>query len=155
MKVLLSSDYRANVLTNYVCRMGGKKILRKIGRKYLKWRYHICVGESTYISGNLFMPHPQNIVIGNGVKIGRDVVIYHDVTIGVKNRTNTDIHTAYAEIEDGVCIYAGAKIIGNVKVREGCGVGCNSVVNCDTEAMGVYVGMPARNVASKERKKEG
>lgn len=83
----------------------------------------------------VFLPHPQGIVIHSGARIGRDVVIGHQVTLGGR-----DVSPAAPVIEDGVYIGAGAKILGGVTVGCGATVGANAVITKDVPAGATVVG---------------
>lgn len=75
---------------------------------------------------SVFLPHPMGIVIHSRVRLGEDVVIGHQVTIG-----GNDFRVDPPQIEDGVYIGAGAKILGNVRIGRGATVGANAVVTRD------------------------
>ena len=83
----------------------------------------------------VFLPHPQGIVIHSRARIGRDVVIGHQVTLGGR-----DFSLDAPNIEDGVYIGAGAKILGGVTVGRGATVGANAVVTKDVPAGATVVG---------------
>ena len=77
-------------------------------------------------------PHPVGIVIGDGVRIGKEVRIYQNVTIGLlKNTPADDARNDYPTIEDGVIIYAGAVIAGPITIGAGATVGANAVITRD------------------------
>lgn len=82
----------------------------------------------------VFLPHPLGIVIHRETKLGDDVVVGHQVTLGGRDLTN-----ASPNIEDGVYIGAGAKILGGVRVGRGATVGANAVVTKDVPAGAVVV----------------
>lgn len=71
-------------------------------------------------------PHPVGIVIGDGVRIGRQVRVYQNVTIG--RRENAAVEEPYPSIGDDVTIYAGAVIAGAVTVGARTVVGANAVI---------------------------
>jgi serine O-acetyltransferase len=90
----------------------------------------------------VFLPHPMGIVIHNATRIGDDVVIGHQVTLGGRDLTG-----AAPEVDDGVYIGAGAKILGGVRIGRGATVGANAVVTRDVPAGATVVG--ANRVLSK------
>ena len=69
-------------------------------------------------------------------KIGKNCYIFQNVTIGYLNETDKPT------IGDNVTIYAGAKILGNVKVGDNCIVGANAVVVKDVPDNCNVVGVP-------------
>jgi serine O-acetyltransferase len=84
---------------------------------------------------SVFLPHPNGIVVHGNAKIGNDVVIGHQVTLGGRDLTG-----AAPEIEDGVYLGAGAKVLGGVRVGRGATVGANAVVTKDVPAGATVVG---------------
>lgn len=109
--------------------------------KILK-KYNCVIAPMCKIGKNLSLPHPMNIVIGADVIIGDNVTIYHDVTIGQN-------HDKFPKIGNNVTIYAGAKIIGAVKIGDNCIVGANAVVTHDIPDNCVAVGVPAKIIEKK------
>lgn len=81
-------------------------------------------------------------MIGKGSILGRNVVVYQNVTLGRKDRTVSD----YPRIGDDVTIYPGSVVIGAIVVGTGTTIGANSVVLADTEENSVYAGTPARRL---------
>jgi len=94
------------------------------------------------LPNTVFIPHPQGIVIHSHSRIGCDVVIGHQVTLGGK-----DFSPAAPCIENGVYIGAGAKILGGVTVGQGAAVGANAVVTKDVPPGAIVVG--ANRILSK------
>ena len=78
------------------------------------------------------------IFISNKAKIGRDCVIFQQVTIG-SNTLEDSKHKGYPVIGNNVYIGAGAKIIGNVHIGNNCRIGANAVVVDDVPDNSVVV----------------
>ena len=84
----------------------------------------------------ILMPHPYGIFIHRNASIGSRVTVMQQVTIGNKHPSDS----AAPVIEDDVCIGAGAKILGAVRVGHGATVGANAVVTRDVPSHCTVVG---------------
>lgn len=73
-------------------------------------------------------PHAVGIVIAEQAKIGKNVVIWSNVTIGGKEK---DGKTFYPVIEDDVQIMSGAKIIGGITIGKGAKIGAGVLITKD------------------------
>ena len=93
------------------------------------------------IGSGLFIAHPSGIVIGRGAKIGKNVNMYQGITIGTRNLKNIEFPT----IADGVTLFAGSKILGDVFVGLKSIIGANALVVHDV--------LPSSIVLSTESKK--
>ena len=91
-------------------------------------------------------PHGRNgVFVSRGAKIGKDVVIFQQVTIGSNTLKDSGGSAGLApEIGDNVYIGAGAKIIGGVKVGDHCRIGANCCVYKDLPPHSVAVMAPMR-----------
>ncbi len=96
---------------------------------------------STNIGAGLNIIHGVGIVVGPRYEIGEGFTIYQGVTIG-QSRQKSPGQTV--TIGNNVCIYAGAKILGDVVIGDNVHVGANAVVVDDLESNAVYAGVPAR-----------
>lgn len=125
-------------------------ILNKLITEFI---FGVELSEKTDIGKDLVLEHGGNgIVIHPKAKIGNNVVIYHQVTIGgyglahfdndyINNNNNKG---GVPEIGNNVFIGAGAKILGNVKVGNGAKIGANAVVLKDVPEGATAVGIPAK-----------
>ncbi|MDR1568036.1 MAG: hypothetical protein LBS33_05115 [Streptococcaceae bacterium] len=113
---------------------------------------YISGGES--ISSDLKFPHPMNIVLGMGSKIGKNVEIYQGVTVGAGNpRCGRIEEFTYPTIEDDVTIYANAVIIGEITLGQGCVVAAGAVVTKDVPPYTLVGGVPAKVLKILEKYK--
>ncbi len=102
------------------------------------------VGVGSVFHGRPYFPHRcQGVFISDRAEIGRDVVIFQQVTIG-SNTLPGSKGMGSPVIGDGVYIGAGAKIIGGVTVGDHCRIGANAVVYQDMPPHSVAVCAPTR-----------
>lgn len=92
----------------------------------------------------LVIDHGMGVVIGETTVIGKDVLIYHGVTLGGVSLTETKRHPT---VGARVVIGAGAKVLGNITIGDGARVGANAVVTRDVDPETTVIGIPARPVA--------
>ncbi len=93
------------------------------------------------IGPGFFCDHGSGVVIGETVKIGRDCVLFHGVTLGGTGKHRGKRHPT---LGDGVFVGTHATILGPVTLGDGARVGAESVViNRDVPAGCTVVGAPA------------
>lgn len=95
------------------------------------------------IGPGLIVTHTNGIVLG-AASIGRNVTIYHQVTLGALEADFQFDPNLRPTVGDDVVLAAGAKVLGGVRVGSGSTVGANAVVLCDVPAYHIAVGVPAR-----------
>jgi serine O-acetyltransferase len=112
-------------------------------------RYGSWIGPGACFGGDPVLPHGvYGIFISDGARIGKDCVIFHQVTIG--SNTLAESKGAGAPvIGDNCLIGAGAKIIGGVKVGNNCRIGANCVVYRDIPNNSVAVLSETRVIQKK------
>ena len=105
--------------------------------------YGSYVSVPTTFAGPPTFPHkPMGVFIAPDARIGRNVTIYQQVTIGMNDLAGSKGYGA-PTIGDDVYIGAGAKIIGKVTVGDGARVGAGAVVVHDVPPGATVVSRPA------------
>ncbi len=95
-------------------------------------------------------PHGiAGIFISNEARIGKDAVIYQQVTIGSNGLIDAK-NPGAPKLGDRVYIGAGAKIIGGITVGDNCRIGAGAVVYSDMPENSVAVCAPTRIIQRDE-----
>lgn len=131
----------------------------------------IPVGKNTKIQRAVYIGSGNNIVIGNNcqvnervrldnVNIGNNVMIARECIILGKMHESTDIHTPMNEqgvkdvkktcIEDDVWLGLRVVVMPGIHIRKGTIIAAGAVVTKDTEAYGVYGGVPAKLIKQRQ-----
>lgn len=93
--------------------------------------YGAWIGLETTIESAPKCPHEcYGIFISNSAHIGKNVVIFQQVTIGSVSTIGSK-HSGAPTIGDNVLIGAGARIVGGVKIGNNSRIGAGCVVACD------------------------
>lgn len=126
----------------------GSKFKRNMKHKLYSYyldHYGAWIGEGAIFEETPKTPHGlYGIFISNQAKIGKNVVIMQQVTIG-SNTTIGSSKNGSPTIHDGVYIGAGAKLIGKIDIGENSRIGANAIVVKDTPPNSVTV---IRNIES-------
>lgn len=118
------------------------KILTDFFRKLMIVRYGVYIGRRTHISKNVIFPHPSNIVIGEGVFLDENVVIYQGVTLGIDDRNkNVNYLNSYPHVSKNVTIYANCTIVGDIFIGDNSIIGANSFINKSVQNNSVCYGI--------------
>lgn len=83
------------------------------------------------------MPHLGRIIL-NADKIGENLYVFHNVTIG------NDYTTGKPEIGDNVFIGTNSVVLGDIKIGSNVIIGACSFVNTDVPSNSLVVGNPAK-----------
>jgi serine O-acetyltransferase len=112
----------------------------KLALKYSNLGRYLTGIEIFYtakIGRGLKINHGIGTVIGARSVIGENLLIHQNVTIGDKNEMRPTIG-------NNVTIYAGAKILGGIKIHDNVVIGANCVCYIDIPYGKKAVGIPAR-----------
>ena len=108
-----------------------------------RWLTGIEIHPGATIGEGFFIDHGMGVVIGETAEIGRNVTMYHGVTLGGTSWKKGKRHPT---IEENVIIGAGAAILGNIRIGQNSKIGSGSVVNRDVPPNSTVVGIPGRIV---------
>jgi serine O-acetyltransferase len=126
--------------------LANAKWLARFFSHLARWITGIEIHPGATIGRRFFIDHGMGVVIGETAEIADDCTLYHGVTLG---GTSLDEGKRHPTLANNVVVGAGAKVLGPIKLGEGCRVGSNAVVVKDVPAFGTVVGIPGRVVNAK------
>jgi serine O-acetyltransferase len=85
------------------------------------------------------------VVIGETAVVGYNCSILHHVTLGGSGKRGVDRHP---KVGNGVLLGAGATVLGNIRIGDGCQIGAGTLVIEDLPPHSVAVGVPAKIIGS-------
>ena len=125
----------------YMLHAAGVPVLPRVLNLAARFFTGIDIHPGARIGPGLFIDHGDGLVVGETAELGRDVVLFHQVTLGGRGSARGKRHPT---VGDGVLIGAGAKVLGSVTLGAGARVGANAVVLGDVPEGATAVGIPAR-----------
>ncbi len=127
-------------------------LIARIISQFSRFLTGIEIHPKAKIGENLFIDHGMGVVIGETSEIGKNVTIYHMVTLGgISPSINSDDQRnskRHPTLMDNVVVGSGAQVLGPVVVGKNAKIGANAVVTKDVPENAVMVGIPAKNVGT-------
>lgn len=117
----------------------------------------IEIHPGAIIGEGFFIDHGMGVVIGETAEIGKNVTLYHGVTLGgttVFGKNGKVMTKRHPTLGDNVVVGSGAQILGPIKVGNDVKVGSNAVVVKDVESGATVVGVPAHKVEKTVKSKK-
>jgi len=135
----------------------GLKFLGRLVSQLGRWLTGIEIHPGAEIGRRFVIDHGSGVVIGETAIIGDDVTLYHDVTLGGVS-PSVDSHEQvgvkrHPSLGNDVIVGSGAQILGPITIGECARIGSNAVVTDNVPAGVTAVGIPARVVLPKDKKK--
>ena len=116
-------------------------------RAYLRYRmqtkFNCDISYSAVLGARITFPHPINIVIGEGCRVGDDVYIWQSVTLGSHGKGT--LGKTYPVVKNRVKIFTGSTIIGGATIHEDAVVGAMTLVTKDVAEGTTVRGTPAES----------
>ena len=119
----------------------GLRFIARTGSQITRWVTGIEIHPGATIGRRFFIDHGMGVVIGETAEVGDDVMLYHGVTLGGRQREGGKRHPT---LGDGVAVGAGAKVLGPITIGAGSVIGANAVVTRDAPPDSILVGVPAK-----------
>lgn len=151
-KAILDIDFRAIFIYRLAC-FFIKNGLKKIGILLyyrLKSAHAIDISPYSEIGPGLKIVHAFNIVIGPGVSLGENCVVFNSVTLGNSHpgwKTEINNNKEMPTVGDRAVLCPGVRVIGNIVLGNDVFVGANSVVLKDIPSCETWAGTPARKIS--------
>ena len=123
---------------------GVYKLLNVIVRIILRHNSHktgISLKPGTDIGGGLLFHHFSCIILSPYIHVGKNFTVYQGVTIG---RIHKGKRAGVPYIGDNVTVFAGSKVLGNIRIGNNVTIGANAVVLHDVPDNAVVAGVPAK-----------
>ena len=129
-------------------------MIARIISQFSRFLTGIEINPKAKIGENLFIDHGMGVVIGETSEIGKNVTIYHNVTLGgiapsINSNEQRNVKR-HPTLQDNVVVGSGAQILGPVVVGKNSKIGANAVVTKDVPEKAVMVGIPAKNVGTTD-----
>lgn len=123
-------------------------LIKKI-KKIIKVKLSCSIPNIKYlIRQKCLLPHPVGITIHKDCIIGKNCVIFQNVTIGL-GKYNEERGSDIPSIGNNVTIYPNSVIIGGISIGDGSIIGANSVVLHDVPGGTTVAGNPAHIIHKK------
>jgi serine O-acetyltransferase len=119
----------------------GPWILYRVARGCVRILFNVDIWagrRGAQIGAGLCLLHPSNVIIRSGTVIGKNCLIFHEVTLGHGPVPGSPT------IGNDVDIYVGARILGGVTVGDRSMIGPNCVITADVPPQSVI--LPAPNL---------
>ena len=135
---------------SHQCHLMGWRVVARLLSMVNFLLFGLEIAVKSQIGPGFFMPHTQGTVLG-AQRIGRNAVIYHNVTCGAREIDIGFRDHARPILGDDVLVGAGAKVLGGISIGDGARVGANAVVVESVEEGNTVVGVPARVIGRRAR----
>jgi serine O-acetyltransferase len=109
----------------------------------MRTRTGIEVYYSSTIGEGFRIMHGEGLVLGPRNRIGKNFTVYQGVTLGQRRQNSPE---ESLEIGDDCIFFAGARILGKLKIGNDVKVAANAVLLCDAEDGATYGGIPAKRI---------
>ena len=129
------------------------KFISRIIMQVFRWLTGIEFHPDAKIDSGLFIDHGMGVVIGETAEIGKNVTLYHGVTLGgvmpAIDSNKQRKQKRHPTIGNNVIVGAGAQILGPIIIGNNVRIGGNSVVIKNVLSNETVAGVPAESIKNK------
>ena len=129
------------------------KLISRFIANFSRMITSIEIHPAVSINEAFFIDHGSGLVIGETAKIGKNVTVYQQVTLGgLSPSINSDLQRnvkRHPTIGDNVIIGSGAQVLGPITIGNNARIGTNAVVLKNVPENLTFVGIPARKIESE------
>jgi serine O-acetyltransferase len=140
-RLLINPSLHATALMRIA--LMGPRFLHGLWRTILIAKHSIDVQPNIEIGPGLVLPHPIGVNLGWGLRIGTNVTLLHNVSIGQAVPRPPGDDKLSPTLEDDVVVFGDAWILGPITVGHGTVVGAGGYVDEDTPPESVCPGRAA------------
>lgn len=124
-------------------------LMRLVMRLFVPLRQDIELNVQAEIGEGLIVYHGSGLVVGSGIKAGKNLTLEHGVTLGNRIGSSIDDAFSWPVLGDNCFVGCGSAVLGPVRLGNNAKVGANAVVLCDVPENCSAVGVPARILSRK------
>ncbi|MCQ9155648.1 serine O-acetyltransferase [Acidomonas methanolica] len=136
---------QAHRIAHWLWRHDRQHLARHI-QSLVSERFAVDIHPAACLGRRIVFDHGTGIVIGETCVLDDDVSLLQNVTLGGTGKETGDRHP---KVRRGVLVGAGAKVLGNIELGEGCKIGAGSVVLENVPPYTTVVGNPARRIGTR------
>lgn len=103
--------------------------------------YATDIHPACQMGSGIYLRVGVGVVIGETAVLGNDVSIFEGVTLGGTGKESGDRHP---KVGNGVIIYDGGAVLGNIQIGEGSIVSAKSIVTKPLQPLSIVSGVPAK-----------
>jgi len=112
-------------------------------------KYSADIHPACRMGNGIYLRVGAGVVIGETAVVGNDVTILEGVTLGGTGKEAGDRHP---KVGNGVIIFDGGTVLGNIQVGDGAVVSAKSIVTKPVPPLAIVSGVPAKIQSYRELK---
>ncbi|KAK9846498.1 hypothetical protein WJX81_005338 [Elliptochloris bilobata] len=125
----------------------GQTIMARALQSRISEVFAVDIHPAAVLGKGILLDHATGVVIGETARVGNNVSIMQNVTLG---GTGKETGVRHPQVHDNVLIGACATVLGNIAINKGAQVAAGSLVLKDVAPRTMVAGSPAKVVGTVE-----